>query len=101
MSIGQVATRWGVSRQRVVRLIDAGEIADAFTIPSKGRFREATRIPVASVLDAEARWTINGNGDTPKRKPSTLRRKGFTPELKHFPELNGLSESPAGTHEAE
>jgi hypothetical protein len=101
LSIGQVATLWGISRERVVRLIDAEELTGAFRIPSAGRFRETTRIPIASALEAEAKWAINGNGNHPKAKRPARKRNGVNPDLKHFPELNDPPEPPAATDEVE
>lgn len=57
LSVGQVAVRWGCSRERVQALIRAGRLA-AFRMPSAGRFGEATRVSLAAVLAAEEAWSV-------------------------------------------
>ena len=100
MTIGQLATQWGVSRDRVMSLVDCGELDGAFIIPSSGRYGKTLKIPYQAVLEAEARWAINGNGNTKKCKRAPRKHNGSRPKLKHFPELNDPPEPPAETHEA-
>ena len=95
MTVGQVATRWGVSRDRVQSLLNDGELCDAFVIPSSGRFGETLKIPLETVLEAETRWAFNGNGRTEKRKRPLRRNNGSKPNLKNFPELNAPPEQDA------
>ena len=101
LTVGQVAAHWGVSVDRVRALIDCGEIQNVFVIPSSGRYGETTKIPHKSVLEAEAKWLIQGNGARPK-PPRTARRQNGSPgPFKHFPELDVSPESLVETHEAE
>ena len=53
LSVGQLARRWGVSADRVRRLIDAGHLPGAFTIPSAGRYGATLKIPLVAVIQAE------------------------------------------------
>ena len=100
MTIGQIAKRWGVARNRVQSLVDSGEIRGAFLIPSTGRYGETLKIPYGSVLEAEERWALSsGNNGIRKRAPRT--HNNSQPTLKHFPELDVSPESPVGTHEDE
>jgi len=101
MTVGQLAGRWGVGRDRVMSLVLAGELPGTFVIPSTGRYGETLKIPFESVLDAEARWAIGGNGKTKKRNRPPSMNNGSKPNLKHFPELNGPPEPPADTDEVE
>ena len=88
MTVGQLAKHWGVSRGRVHSLIDDGQLLGVFVIPSTGRYGKTVKIPLASVLDAEARWVVDDNGKTEKRKRPPRRNNGSKPNLKNFPELN-------------
>ena len=84
---GQLAKRWGVSVDRFRGLLECGEITGAFRIPSAGRYGEAIKIPLASVLEVEKRWAI-GSPDVPSAPKKPRRRLGSSPpRLKHFPEL--------------
>lgn len=57
LTIGQLATRWSVSPERIRGLIDAG-LLDAFQIPSAGRYGATVKIPMAAVQSAEQSWEI-------------------------------------------
>ncbi len=95
-SVGQVARRWGISPERVRQLVDAGNLAGAFSIPSAGRFGKALRIPAETVLAAEIEWTIATSLARVVKKPRS--RSSCELALKHFPELaeghfNGKAEN--------
>ncbi|MCA9213370.1 MAG: helix-turn-helix domain-containing protein [Planctomycetales bacterium] len=95
LSVGQVAKRWGIGRDRVRQLVDGGHLPGAFCIPSAGKYGETLKIPLTSIMAAEERWqTIAPPVDAaPLPKP---RRTGDG-HLRHFPEFNPehVSESPA------
>lgn len=101
MTVGQLAKRWGVGRDRIMALLVDSELPGAFVIPSAGRRAETLKIPFATVLDAETRWAFNGNGKTKKHKRPLRKNNGSRPKLRHFPEFNGLPEPHADTDEAE
>ena len=87
LSPGQLARRWGLAVDRVRRLIESGRLPGAFKVPAAGRYGEAIRIPLASIVQAEQEWAIGPTGDsTPHPKPRR-RRGNSPPTLKHFPEL--------------
>ena len=87
LSVGQLARRWGVSADRVRRLIDAGHLPGAFTIPSAGRYGATLKIPLVAVIQAETEdWAVLPEGG--KRGPRTPRTRGESgPALRHFPQL--------------
>lgn len=95
MTIGQLAKHWGVGRDRVDGLIADGQLLGVFAIPSTGRYGETVKIPLASVVEAEARWVVDDNGKTEKRKRPPRRNNGSKPNLKNFPELNRPPEQDA------
>jgi hypothetical protein len=64
LTLDQLAKRWGISRDHVRQLVDAGHLPGAFTIPSVGCYGAALKIPLSSVLRAETEaWLL-----TPKAK---------------------------------
>jgi len=101
MTVGQLAKHWGVGRNRIVSLIRDGELPRVFVIPSTGRYGETLKIPFESVLEVEARWAVDGNGRTEKRKRPPRRNNGSRPNLNHFPELNEPPEPPVEADEDE
>ena len=100
LTIGQLATRWGVSRDRVVSLIRNGALRNVFRIPSAGRFGETIKIPYHEVLEAEARWSITPATQGAKVRKPPRSRCDSPGHFKHFPELDSASEPPVDTHEA-
>lgn len=88
LSVGQLAKRWGVSVERIKRLVDAGKLPGSFTIPSAGRYGKAVRIPAKTVRRAEADWApvARAGGGEPRR----TRRRPQAAGLRHFPELDPL-----------
>ncbi len=73
------------SPERVRQLIDAGNLAGTFSIPSAGRFGKALRIPAETVLAAEMEWAIASSLARVVKKPRP--RSSHELALKHFPEL--------------
>ncbi len=55
---GQLAKRWGVAPRRIEELIREGSLPGTFVIPPSGRFGKTTKIPLATVVDAEKSWRI-------------------------------------------
>ena len=98
MTPGQLAKRWGVSVARVRSLVESGQMAGAFRIPSVGRYGETIKIPLASILQVEQQWAI-GPTETVERPRRQRRPNGHAINLKHFPELNAPPESDAGCPE--
>lgn len=88
LTVGQLATRWGIGRDHARGLVDHNAIHGAFTIPSAGRYGEAVRIPLASVLLAEQEWANSPEDRHSSDRPQRHQRNGRCPKLKHFPELN-------------
>ena len=82
LSIGQLAQRWCIGPDRVRRLIEAGHLPGAFTIPSAGRYGEAVKIPWASILQAEKGWEIAPSADTAEQRKPPRQRDGL--RLKHL-----------------
>jgi len=89
---GQLAKRWGISADRARRLVESGQIPDAFRIPSVGRYGETIKVPLFAVIQAEQDWAVSPAGSEPSRKLRS-RRNG-SPPLKHFPELRHASPEP-------
>ena len=87
LSPGQLARRWGISPDRVQRLIDAGQLPGAFRIPSSGKYGKAIRIPLWTVLTREEKWAMSGVDRRPSRPKPPRPRGGSPPALRHFPEL--------------
>ena len=101
LTIGQLAKRWGVSADRVRKLVLGGQLPGAFTIPSAGRYGATVKVPLATVLQVEAEdWAVAPakQGARPKRP----RRGGDSgPAFRHFPKLRASLEQPAsGSPEA-
>jgi hypothetical protein len=86
LTIGQLATRWGVSPERVRALIEDGKLQGAFQIPSAGRYGATIKIPIAAILDVERDWAVEPSAAT----RSAMRRSTNDARvvLKHFPHLN-------------
>jgi hypothetical protein len=101
LTIGQLARRWGISRDHARQLVDAGYLPGAFKIPSAGRYGATVKIPLASVIQAETEdWLLMPVGKT-TAKPKPLRRGGDSgPALRHFPKLRAMPEHAAGSLEA-
>ena len=95
LSVGQLARRWGVSADRVRKLVSTGLLPGAFTIPSAGRYGATVKVPLATVLQVEAEdWAVAPakQGARPKRP----RRGGDSgPAFRHFPKLRASLEQPA------
>lgn len=88
LTIGQLAKRWAIGTDRVRRLVDDNEIRGTFTIPSAGRYGQAIRIPLSSVLLAEQMWANSPEEGQSSGRRQRRQRNGHSPKLKHFPELN-------------
>lgn len=88
LSVDQLARRWGLGSERVRRLVEMGLLPGSFKVPSAGRYGEAIRIPLSTVLQAEEDWAIHRKtGDS--GKPLRRRAKRTSPVvLEHFPELS-------------
>ena len=85
LTVGQLAKRWGVSPERVRRLIGEGLLPGAFRIPSAGRYAETIKIPLPTIVQAESHWAV---GTVKSAGPTRARRKrGKSGILKHLPEL--------------
>jgi hypothetical protein len=87
LSPGQLARRWGLAVNRVRQLIETGCLPGAFKVPSAGRYGEAVRIPLASIVQAEQEWAIDQTGSSTFYPKPRKRRGSMPPVLKHFPEL--------------
>lgn len=86
LTIGQLARRWAVTVDRVRQLVDQGLLPGAFRIPAAGRFGEAIKIPLDTVLYCEQeRWLVSSQALAPLRRPKS---RAGNPALKHFPELS-------------
>lgn len=84
-SVGQLARRWGVSPDRVRRLIDAGHIPRAFRIPSAGCFGTTLKIPRTVIEQLEADWQVSPEQPKRRRAPKPVL------ELRH---LTGIMTDP-------
>jgi hypothetical protein len=82
---GQLAKRWGIGVGRVHQLIAEGQLEGVFRIPSAGRYGDAVKIPLATVLRAEREWAV---ASMQPDRPLPAKRRGARPALKHFPELS-------------
>ena len=98
LSPGQLARRWGLAVDRVRRLIESGRLPGAFRVPAAGRYGEAIRIPLASVVQAEQEWAIDLTGELALHPKPRRRRGNSPPTLKHFPELATRPEPDAASH---
>jgi hypothetical protein len=92
LTIGQLAKRWGIGRDHVRKLTDLRVIPGTFTIPAAGRYGEAVRIPLSSVLLAEQDWAKSPQDYRSANPLQRRQRNGHSPKLKHFPELLNESE---------
>ncbi len=101
LSVGQLAKRWGVSPQRIRRMVEDGSLTGAFRIPASGRYRTCIKIPLCTVLEAEDRWAVIPAKETPRRRLSRNAKSNTSPVLKHFPELSQNHEPAAGYREDE
>lgn len=95
LTIGQLARRWGIGRDHARGLVDHNAIRGAFTIPSAGRYGEAVRIPLESVLLAEKEWAKSPQDHPFVKRPRWTQENGHSPKLKHFPELQAEPEDDA------
>jgi hypothetical protein len=84
LTIGQLARRWGVSADRVRKLVLGGQLPGAFVIPSAGRYGETLKVPLATVIRVETQdWAVAPQGERAGPKPP--RRRGDSgPALKHL-----------------
>jgi hypothetical protein len=94
LTIGQLAKRWGVSADRVRKLVLGGHLPGAFTIPSAGRYGATVKVPLATVLQVEADWALAPAHQAagPKRP---RRGSDSGPALRHFPKL-AANDQPGG-----
>jgi excisionase family DNA binding protein len=96
LTVGQLARRWGISRDHVRRLISDGRLRGAFTIPSTGRYGATVKIPLTSVLQAENESWLMAPAQTERARPKSPRRGDDPgPAYKHFPKLRANLEPPA------
>lgn len=96
LTVGQVAKRWGISRDHVQQLINDGCLPGVFTIPSAGRYGTVTKVPLASVIQAETELWARTPETTERARPKPSRRRDDSdPALKHFPKLRASLETPA------
>ncbi len=86
VTVGQLATRWGVSADRIRGLIDAGQIQGAFQIPSAGRFGSTVKIPLCVVESLEADWQVGRTYPKRRRSPETISGLRHLPGLTIDPE---------------
>ena len=94
LSVGQLARRWGVSADRVRKLVSTGLLPGAFTIPSAGRYRATVKVPLATVLLVEEGWAVAPAKQA--ARPKRPRRGGDSgPAFRHFPKLRASLEQPA------
>lgn len=85
---GQLARRWGIAVDRVRRLIHSGQLPGTFLIPSSGRYGEAVRIPLVTILQAEQAWTIAPTDVSSRPRRQRARQQRSPSTLKNFPELS-------------
>lgn len=102
LTVGQLAKRWGISRDHVRQLIEGGHLGGVFSIPSAGRYGSVTKIPLDSVLQAETdNWAVTPKKPERARPKSSRRRDDSGPAFRHFPKLRASLELPAsGSDEA-
>jgi hypothetical protein len=97
LSMGQLARRWGLGVDRIKRLIESGLLPGSFKVPSAGKYGEAIRVPLSTVLKAEEDWNV---ADHPQDRIQRLTRRSRgrrSHEFVHLPELS--SERGAGYRE--
>jgi excisionase family DNA binding protein len=100
MTVGQVAKRWGISRDHVRRLIDEGRLPGVFTIPSSGRYRATMKIPVSSVIQVETEdWVVTPKQPKRARPRPSRQRDDSGPTFRHFPNLRASLEPASGSGE--
>jgi hypothetical protein len=96
LTIGNLAKRWGISRDHVRQIIEDGHLEGVFSIPSAGRYGAVTKIPLASVVQAETDdWVVERKKTEYARPKAPRRRDDSGPALKHFPKLRASPEQPA------
>ena len=88
LSVGQLARRWGLGVDRVRRLVESGLLPGSFKVPSAGKYGEAIRIPLSTVLQAEQDWALPDHHKQRTNGPPRRPRHGGPLKLAHFPELN-------------
>lgn len=93
LTISELARRWQVSRDRVREMVHAGKLHGAFVLPSAGRYGASIKVPLQSVIEAEARWQIGASLNDPVK--SERRKPAPTLHLQHFPELLAATEPAA------
>lgn len=82
LSVGQLAKRWAVGVDRIRKLIEEGQLPEAFRVPASGVYGEALRIPIKTIQAAEAKWTVEKRSQ-PRRK----KRPNGKAALLNFPEI--------------
>jgi hypothetical protein len=88
LTLGQLARRWGLSRDHARQLVLDGHLPGAFTIPSAGRYGAVLKIPLASIIQVESDWAVIFEKiRTARPKPPSRRNSDSGPALKHFPKL--------------
>jgi hypothetical protein len=97
LTLGQLAKRWGISRDHVRQLIEDGHLGGVFRVPSAGRYGAVTKIPLDSVLKAETEnWAVTLKKPERARPRSSRRKDEPGPAFRHFPKLRRASlEQPA------
>jgi hypothetical protein len=90
LSIGQFAKVLGIGRDRARALINAGLVPGVYTIPTAGRYGEATRIPPWAIRQLlEKDWAMRVAPGKPRaRRPKHGTNAEGSP-TDHFPELRG------------
>ena len=101
LSIGQLAKRWGVSADRVRGLVETGQLPGSFKVPSVGRYGEAVKVPLATVIQAEQDWAIAPADVTSSRRKAPRRGGTSSTTLRHLPELASNPEHDDGCREAD
>jgi hypothetical protein len=81
LTAGQLALRWGISRDHARQLILNGHVPGAFTIPSAGRYGAVLKVPLAMVIQVETEeWAIIPDPlRTARPKPPSHRRGNSGP----------------------
>lgn len=88
LSMGQLARQWGLGVDRVRRLVETGLLPGSFKIPSAGKYGEAIRIRLSTVIQVEQEWVIPEHGQELMDKCPRPRQRGRLSSLTHFPELS-------------
>ena len=100
LTVGQLASRWNVSPDRVRSLVDNGRLPGAFQIPSAGRYGATIKIPLAVIIEAEQHWAVVPAFGSAGRTAALRRNHDRRVVLKHFPHLNGASPPDSESREA-